>query len=154
MNRRPGPRAPLVVAGAVAAGLLGPAAAAVGSSPPDAAGTSIYERGELAAGHPVRAVVARDVELSGTAVACSTCHGRSGLGSSEGRIWVPPVAGRILFAPRRSGRRDRPGYDRASLARALREGVAASSAPLDSLMPRYRIDDAAVDALAVHLESL
>ncbi len=155
--RKTGPAAStpaiLAIVLAVGAAALCSTASAEASPAPGPSGASIYERGELGPGLPVAAVVAGDVELSGRAVACSSCHGRSGLGSSEGRTWVPPVAGRILFAPRSSGRRSRPGYDRAALARALRDGVDASGAPLDSLMPRYRIAYAAVDAPAVHLES-
>ena len=142
-----------VLFGAVAASLLAGVAPSRASGD-EGRGASLYDRGELTSGAAVQATVAGDVAIAGKAAACATCHGRSGLGSTEGREWVPPVAGRILFSSRGSGRRERPGYDRESLARALRDGIDAAGQPLDSLMPRYRIGDGDVDALASHLRSL
>jgi hypothetical protein len=130
-----------------------------------AAGASIYLDGRLASGEPVRATVQKGVALSGTAAACVNCHRRSGLGGSEGQNPIRPIAGSLLFSPshtafvrRRAGAGGgaplRPAYDRASLARALREGVDPTGRALDALRPRYARDDHEIDALKTYLDGL
>lgn len=119
-----------------------------------AAGEAIYRSGVLPSGDALTAVVSGDVPLSGTSAACATCHGRSGMGSVEGRQWVPPITAPVLAAPRGSGVRLRPSYDDASLVRALRDGLDAAGRPLDSLMPRYALAPADLAALTAYLRVL
>src|SRR5882762_127335 len=64
-----------------------------------AAGETLYRRGLLPSGEPVRAVREAGASMQGTDAACVNCHRRSGLGSSEGRITIPPISGQYLFAP-------------------------------------------------------
>lgn len=129
------------------------------------AGQSIYRDGLLASGEPVRAVVQKGVVLEGFEAACVNCHRRSGLGGSEGQIPVRPIAGRLLFTASQTGfarRRAvatgaadvRPAYTRASLARALREGIDPTGRVLDALMPRYALGDAEIDQLYAYLAGL
>jgi cytochrome c553 len=126
------------------------------------AGQSIYQKGLLASGQPVRATVQKGTPLGGAAAACVQCHRRSGLGGSEGQNAIRPIAGRLLFSqtevPGRwepaGGVAVRPVYTRASLARALREGVDPAGRSLDALMPRYALSDEEVDQLYAYIERL
>ena len=140
------------VAGVLAAWTAGGGA----SSPaiPADPGESIYRKGILPSGQPLRAVVSGDIPLEGSPAACQTCHQRSGLGTVEGKAWTPPVAGRLLFAGRGSGVRLRPPYDDETLARALREGLDVAGRPLDPLMPRYDLSPSELSALAAYLRGL
>jgi len=143
-------------------------------------GRRIYELGLLPSGRPLAGTVLGDVPVAGRAAACASCHRRSGFGESEGGLWVPPVTGRALAAPRRlsdasRGRLlrplyqevhtaasrarvhahpPRPAYDAASLAAALNGGRDPAGRALDSAMPRYRLSDADAGHLAAHLATL
>jgi len=116
------------------------------------AGRRMFREGIGLSGEPMTAIVTGDVPLLGTQFTCQNCHGRSGMGSAEGRYVVPSIAGPILFAPAHQPKR--PAYDLASFARALREGLDPAGDPLDPLMPRYRLSDDEVAALAAYLAGL
>jgi hypothetical protein len=73
------------------------------------------------------------------------------MGAGEGVIRVPPASA-LLFEP--APQRQRGAYDVPSLARALRDGVDPAGRRLDPLMPRYRLGDPDVDALAAYLRGL
>ncbi len=129
------------------------------------AGRRIYREGVLPSGEPLRAELGNGATLSGKAAACVVCHRRSGLGGGEGRNTVRPIAGRLLFesAHDRGGPptgslfspvEPRPVYTRATLARALREGVDPVGRKLDGLMPRFDLGDAEVVQLSAYLERL
>ena len=104
--------------------------------------------------------------LRGTDAACVSCHRRSGLGSSEGLITIPPIAGPYLFAPSGqslealgiplvdTARLNHEPYTDATLARAIREGVGSNGRPLNYLMPRYQIDDTATEELIAYLKGM
>ena len=143
-----------------------PAQAANAAAGDPAAGERIYRQGLLPTGEPVQAVLQADVPASGRTVACANCHRRSGQGSNEGRSTAPPVTGTALFAPAiKKARRvfrgadaategERPAYDAASLARAIREGIDAAGRPLSPLMPRFALDDRAMSDLLAYLHGL
>jgi mono/diheme cytochrome c family protein len=136
------------------------------ASPPDSlAGRSLYLDGLKASGEPLHATVQKGVALSGAEAACVNCHRRSGLGGSEGQNPIRPIAGRLLFSSSQTefvrrravagGTADgRPAYTRASLARALREGVDPTGRTLDALMPRYALGDDEIDQLHAYLDGL
>lgn len=95
---------------------------------------------------------------------CVNCHRPSGLGNFEGRLQVPPIAGRWLFqaldratahffSPSAKWR-IRPAYTDASLAKLLREGRTPDGVTLHPAMPRYAISDAQVAALSGYLRTL
>lgn len=102
--------------------------------------------------------------IPATTAACVSCHRRSGLGSAESRLLVPPIAGFMLFNPLlpQTGRRlpwlsqdrTRPAYDVTTLQRALNEGVAPDGVPLAAPMPRYSLELTDVTALAAYLRTL
>jgi hypothetical protein len=113
----------------------------------------MYRDGVLSSGEPMTALVGGDVPIVGTQFSCESCHGRSGMGASEGAYVVPPIGAQFLFEP--SPQPARPAYDRGSLARLLREGVTPSGRILSpELMPRYMVEDADIDVLSSYLEVL
>lgn len=136
------------------------------ASPTHPAGEALYRRGLLPSGEPVHATRAASASIEGADAACVNCHRRSGLGSTEGLITIPPIAGPYLFVPRGKSledlgipfvdgvRYDRSPYDDASLARAIREGIGANGRPLNYLMPRYAMDDASMGELIAYLKSM
>jgi Cytochrome c len=143
-------------------GAWSPQEACAGSSP----GETLFRRGMLPSGQPVEATREAGAALRGGDAACVNCHRRSGLGSNEGRITIPPIAGPYLFTPRGesleelgvpfvdSARINPEPYTDKSLARAIRDGIGATGKPLNYLMPRYRLDDEAMGALIAYLRDL
>lgn len=116
------------------------------------AGRRIYRDGLLPNGKPLTAIVAGDVAVLGTQFSCGSCHGRSGMGAAEANIIVPAIAGPILYAP--SPQPKRLGYDIKSLARALRDGVSPSGRSFNTLMPRFKLSNNEIKALAAYLKGL
>jgi cytochrome c553 len=164
---------------AVAADVAGPsgvtaeppqmAASAAADSPQTQAmialGRRLYREGVGATGAPLEAVGAAQSRLTGKDAACVTCHRRSGYGTSEGRFVIRPIIAPALLQelnvpiqiPRikaRVGVRQRPPYDAASLARAIRDGVDAGGKTLDRVMPRYALRDDEMQALSAYLFTL
>jgi hypothetical protein len=135
-----------------------------------AAGEAIYRDGRLPSGKPLLGQRGNLPPVEGSDIACAQCHRRSGLGMVEGRTVIPPITGRFLFHPGQRLARDstihegethllatppdRPAYDEASLARAIRDGVGANGRPLDTLMPRYDLDDTSLGDLIAYLKRL
>lgn len=82
--------------------------------------------------------------------ACAGCHGTDGGGRREGGTDYPAVLWQRLSDPEQQA----VPYTRERLARALRDGIAADGRTLSRSMPRFVIDDALLDALIMHLQSL
>ena len=140
------------------------------------AGRQIYEQGLLEDGTPLVALRPEGFRLEGEYAACVGCHRRSGMGSVEGNVGntvlVPPIAGPLLFAggrfsivpldpshhyiPNAAWERalTRSAYDRATLTRALRDGLDPDGRPLVSPMPRYDLDPRSLAALNAYLAQL
>jgi hypothetical protein len=141
------------------------------------AGESIYVRGMLATGEPVRGERASAPGVQGAGAACANCHRRSGLGEMEGRVLVPPVTARYLYRPHSQNRpgalensaltmaepgariellrqSERSAYTDTTLARAIREGIGPDGRRLDYLMPRFRIDDSDMASLIGYMKQL
>jgi hypothetical protein len=133
-------------------------------------GQRIYQNGVTREGLPVRATGAGGSSLGEARAACVVCHRRSGMGSREGSVAVPAVAGPVLYAkvvpnwPVRPGRKapnikplrqdSRDAYDDAGLARAIRDGIDPNGRTLDPLMPRYELGEADLIALTAYLRKL
>jgi len=134
-------------------------------------GERIYREGILPSGEPLQAVVKGDIPVVGTAFSCVSCHLRSGLGSLEGGVITPPTTGKKLYQPlyvgtelTRSARKKvptyfqsiahRPAYTDETLAVALRMGVDPEGQELNSVMPRYFLDDRDAGILISYLKSL
>lgn len=127
-------------------------------SPSTQLGRELFEHGR---GRDGRAVIGRvaagTVPMQGAAVACANCHGARGGGGAEAWIAAPDIRWFALSKPygaRRAGGEARPPYDRESLERALRAGVAPDGVPLDPAMPRFDLADDEIDALLAHLARL
>lgn len=135
-----------------------------------AAGRAIYHEGRLPSGRPLTATRGEGSRLTGAAAACVQCHQRSGMGLAEGAVVIPPITGPALFgarlpgsyAPRRAPGMDsrdypfrtRAPYTEGTLAQAIRYGHSNDGRRFSILMPRYALDDAAMEALAAYLRSL
>lgn len=142
-------------------------------------GETIYRKGILPSGKPVKALVMGDIPFDGRMFTCDDCHQRSGLGSEEGTIITWPTNGKELFAPRRrtgayrpprqssarvDGRKQlpsyyqmedvRPAYTDKSLARVLRAGIDPAGRRLDPVMPKYRLGDRNMRILVYYLKHL
>ena len=129
-------------------------------------GEAIYRRGELTSTVPLRGYRDESGGVEGVRAACMNCHRPSGLGTSEGRVVVPPIIGKYLFRshstnvkdmslPHVSGYRStREPYTEETLARAIREGVDPNGRTLSYLMPRYPLDGASMSSLIGYLKGL
>lgn len=117
------------------------------------AGEQLYLSGMRADGSTLAAVVQHDVDALPAAVGCASCHGRSGLGLSEGTLRALPITSDTLFRPAIGGA-PRPAYSDATLLRAITAGVSSSGRRLDALMPRYQLTRADSVALLGYLHVL
>jgi hypothetical protein len=129
-------------------------------------GETVYRSGILPTGKSLRGEREAGIFVEGAAAACATCHRRSGLGTAEGQIIIPPITGTYLFRPRGKQIEDmdlryvqghgfnREAHTDASLARAIREGVGKNGQKLNYLMPRFNLDDATLAALIAYLKEL
>ncbi|MBI3562985.1 MAG: cytochrome C [Gammaproteobacteria bacterium] len=130
------------------------------------AGENVYRHGVLPSGEPVVGMREADAGVSGETAACVNCHRRSGLGTTEGQIVIPPIIGKYLFRPLEKNLKDlnlphvlgyrvqRRPYDDVSLGRAIREGIDADGRSLNYLMPRFKLDDATLASLIAYLKDL
>jgi mono/diheme cytochrome c family protein len=130
-------------------------------------GESIYQRGLLPSGAPLEGTrQIGGLDLKGAEAACVNCHRRSGLGSTEGVLTIPPITGQYLFHAREATTKEpvlhyvenvhgnRDPYTDATLARAIRAGLDSEGRPLGELMPRFALDDADMAALIAYLKQL
>jgi len=150
-----------------AAAMIGSFARAASDPPADSrAGELIYREGKLASDRPLHGRREGNQLIAGADAACGNCHRRSGLGTVEGRIVMPPINSRSLFHPgtheaaaklgetSEALRGNRGAYSDATLARALRQGLAADGRVLDPLMPRFDLDPRNMAALLSYLHGL
>ena len=127
-------------------------------------GQALYEG--LLPGYATRVRNSRDaaVQLPAARAACVGCHRPSGLGSFEGSLTVPPLAGNLLFNalnPATTHRygwnsvlRVRPAYTEATLRDMLATGRTPDGLELSPVMPRFDFSANEVAALASHLNTL
>ena len=127
------------------------------------AGERLYRQGVLPSSKLLVAEREGAAPMQGQAAACVNCHLRSGLGTVEGRILIPPITAKFLFRPvstsaatmaqpasiTRAPMRSR--YNAATLARAIREGIDPDGRKFDYLMPRYALDEASMSATIDYL---
>lgn len=173
----PGPRRPLGMGSVWLCVLLclasGPQAAPLaGPNLELRQGERMYREGILPSGAPMTGTVRGDVAVEGSAFACTSCHLRSGLGSTEGGVVTPPTNAEKLYRPWYRYHpalvgeerqelahqfRDilrRPAYTDADLARAITEGLDPMGRSLNDIMPRYALSGPEADVLVRYLKGL
>ncbi len=129
-------------------------------------GRRIYQEGLLQSGAPLKGVRNGGSAVSGAAAACANCHRRSGMGSVEGDIQVPPITGNALFdngakviatMDPRSGKawnQKHDPYTEKTLANAIRLGVNNGGRDMNVAMPRYALGEPEMKALSAYLRQL
>jgi hypothetical protein len=131
------------------------------------AGERVYRQGLLSSGQPLRGEREFGVPVEGADAACVNCHRRSGLGTLEGQIVIPPITGKYLFRANGSRRIEdmdfrfgtginsrREPYTAVTLARAIREGIGKGGQKLNLLMPHFQMDDVTMASLIAYLKTL
>ncbi|NOU01307.1 MAG: c-type cytochrome [Gallionella sp.] len=132
-----------------------------------AQGRRIYLDGKLPSGAPLTGVRFGSSVVSGASAACASCHRRSGMGSVEGDVLVPPITGNFLFSPggdqhlatmdprvsKRFNQAHEP-YTDTSLANAILHGANNSGREMSVLMPRYNLTQPELKALTAYLKQL
>ncbi len=153
----------VALAGALAAL---PPDASHATAQPESAGKSIYLRGVLGSRAPLEGTHEGGLATTGADAACVNCHQHSGLGTTEGRVAVPPITGQFLFHPPTQDasqpelpyieglHREHDPYTEETLARAIRDGVDSQGRPLGYIMPRYALGDADMASLIAYLRKL
>ena len=134
---------------------------------PSPGGEAIYLRGELGSGATLQGTRAGGLTVQGAKAACVNCHLRSGLGSTEGAVTIPPITGEYLFHDRagpgsnehalmyvENAHGNREPYTDQTLARAIRAGLNSEGQPLSVLMPRFDLGDADMSTLVEYLKGL
>jgi hypothetical protein len=130
-------------------------------------GRRIYMEGILPSGEPLKGSRLNTIQVEGTIAACENCHRRSGLGSMEGKIIVTPITGKYIFAsdenrplalvdtssPRNVTKAHAP-YTEASFSKALRDGIGINGKELNTLMPKYALNDTEIKAVIAYLKQL
>ncbi len=130
-----------------------------------AQGQSLYRKGTLLSGETINAVAEADIILDGTQIACDNCHRRSGMGTNEGQIVIPPVTRDFLYQAKTLGHKNqfqfkttgagtRPAYTDETLKQVIRTGIDSSGNALDRLMPRFNLNENQIDALIAYLKTL
>lgn len=130
-------------------------------------GRRIYMEGVLPSGRALQGRRMDSVQVEGQAAACESCHRRSGMGSLEGNIVVPPITGNFLFVvdesrpvalvdPREAKNVTRPHapYTELAFSKALKEGVNVSNRAMNPLMPKYELSEMETKALMAYLAQL
>ena len=129
-------------------------------------GRRIYLDGQLADRKPLLGSRSDSIKIGGSQAACVQCHRRSGLGGVEGNESIPPITGHTLFGDGdpvivQVDKRFNQGlstppkpYDDKSFAAAMREGRPVSGGKLSALMPRYKLTDGELQAVAAYLRTL
>ncbi len=129
-------------------------------------GRRIYLDGVLPSGALLTGERAGSASVSGAQAACAGCHRRSGMGSVEGTLIIPPVTGKFLFGDdqknlatmdqrrRKSFNQRHAPYTDEQLAQAIRGGVNNRGSELSVVMPRFNLSDAETDALTAYLKQL
>ncbi|HEX8184016.1 MAG TPA: ABC transporter substrate-binding protein, partial [Blastocatellia bacterium] len=129
-----------------------------GLTPAELRGQQIYRRGAGSSGQGVTAVLGDSgVELPASAVACINCHGREGLGKSEGGVVASNLTWEALTRPYGVATaigRNRPPYTEALLKRAIGMGLDSAGNKLHQAMPRYRMTHEEIADLIAYLKKL
>lgn len=139
-------------------GLLGWAGMVAGLelSPEEAAGKRLYLEGTGAGGAEIFVRIGpADTPMPSSVGSCAGCHGSDGRGGREGGLRPPDITWRHLTTPHEQGRdRRRPGYNAATFARALTEGLDPAGRRLNPAMPRFVMSQRDMANLTAYIKQL
>lgn len=93
----------------------------------------------------ITATVGGSARVSASRFPCRSCHGRDASGGREGG--APPITGPDLFRATAS----RPAYTPETFRSALVEGRASDGRRFANTMPRYGLNEAALESLSAYL---
>ena len=125
-------------------------------------GKNIYQKGILPDGKPITALGRNGQPFVINKTACTDCHRRSGLGSSESGLLIPPITKEYLFKGFTEIGKElldrvgvpRPIYTEDTLKTAIRAGLRPNGEKLHKIMPRYKFSDSDIDHLITYLKFL
>ncbi|HWX42814.1 MAG TPA: ABC transporter substrate-binding protein [Blastocatellia bacterium] len=129
-----------------------------GFTPQEQRGREIYLRGKSPSGKGITAVMGNGgAEIPAATIACVNCHGRDGLGKTEGGVSPSNLTWDSLTKPYTvttpSGRRH-AAYDEPLLKRAITMGIDPGGNQLQVAMPRYRMTLEDMADLIAYLKKL
>jgi mono/diheme cytochrome c family protein len=122
------------------------------ASPALAVGQGIFDSGIGSDGLPV-ALEAPAVSLGALrrgGGGCASCHGADGHGATVNMMMMGTITAPDITYPALA----KAGFTDTTIARAVREGLDESGAPLHAEMPRWQLSDADMAALLGYLKSL
>lgn len=130
-----------------------------------ALGKRLYQKGTLISGEEITAIAEADITLNGKQVACSNCHRRSGMGTNEGQVVIPPVTRGFLYQAKTLGHKNqfqfktkgtgtRPAYTDETLQKVIRTGIDPSGKTLDQMMPRFNLTENQSESLIAYIKTL
>src|SRR5262249_5532116 len=127
-------------------------------TPQERRGRELYLRGTSPSGKKISAVMGNSgTEIPASSIACANCHGREGLGKTEGGVspsnltWDSLTRPYTVTAP--SGRQH-PAYDDASLKRAITMGFDPAGNELQAAMPRFSMSMDDMSDLIAYIKKL
>jgi mono/diheme cytochrome c family protein len=82
---------------------------------------------------------------------CANCHGEDGMGKKLPKFDIPPIRYSVLFEPQ-DGKPAK--YTAKTIRKAVVTGVDEEGKPLDPIMPRWKMTDDELTALAAYLKVL
>ncbi len=127
-----------------------------GTSGDVALGKTVYTKGTDQQGKEITRTT--DVGVLGKD-GCVTCHGDDAKGKSVdtslGKFDAPDIRWSVISKPipNDEGSTD-PGYDEATFAKAVRDGVDSAGGQLEAGMPKWQLTDPEVNGLIAYLKTL
>lgn len=121
----------------------------------NARGENIYHTGALTT--PYVTLKKQQAQAPSALFPCVNCHGRRGEGKKESGVVAPDITWFQLTQHGRAdteGGRARPPYTLQSLRVALERGLGSDGKPLSSVMPRYTLSPAELNALVDYLKTV
>ena len=121
-------------------------------------GKRIYLQGTSQTNKPILAYVGEaSLEITGSVMACSNCHGIAGQGKAEGGISASNVTWEALTKPygvTHVNGRKHPAYTSRALELAITRGLDPAGNKLLNTMPRYQMSKEDLDDLVVYMKRL
>ena len=127
-------------------------------TPDESRGKQIYTQGTSPSGKDVLAYVGESsIEVPGSAMTCSNCHGFDGQGKPESGVTPTNLAWEALTKPygvTHADGRTHPPYTERALELAITRGTDPAGHKLSSLMPRYAMSRGDLADLIAYLKLL